>query len=80
MLVKQYKYESSSSQKEIMDFYRIMFTNAGYKEIPGTKNIYYFVKQDEGKLVIINFFLYPPSGKNVYWITIQQFRLNPENE
>ena len=59
-VITYYQYESKSSKKEILKFYRLLFKNRGFKELKGrgsSKDFFFFGNQDEGIMVTLVFLL-----------------------
>jgi hypothetical protein len=77
LLVTTYQFQSRKSHKEILNFYRIMLANDGFKQMKPqkgtTKYTYYFSKQEVNKIAILNFLKFIDKGTSTYFVALHEF-------
>lgn len=64
-----YRYQSRSSKKELIKFYRLLFKNRSFKEVSGrgsSEAFFFFAKQEEGVMVTLTFLGSPKDGLITY--------------
>jgi len=82
LVINSGQYKSRHSKEGIVKFYRLMFANQGFTEVKGQppkkdkhKLNYFFTKQSEGTMVLLNFLRLVDEGLITYFITTHQFSL-----
>ena len=81
----QYIYRSGLSKGEILKFYRQMFANQGFNEMPvepplpdSRKPAFFFSKQKEGLILVLNFSGLSRAGSPAYSIITHNFSFQAE--
>ncbi len=82
LVTTSYQYKSRSSKESILEFYRLMFANQGFTEIQGQpprkdpyRLNYFFTKEQEGTMVLLNFLRLVDEGVYTYFITTYHYSL-----